>query len=259
MNISNKCLPIIFTVLTAISVSIVTLSGQKSGKVTAAQEVNELNELPIVDYDAPDSTDTDERDKRRAKNKKYDKQSSEPIKEAPYPYERTWSAHWARRLSAIPVAQSDLVLIGEVSEAQAFLSNDRTGVYSDFTISVRETLKNNNNAPLYPGNVVSAERSGGAVRFPSGKIQKYRTSGQGMPRIGRQYVFFLKKTDQDQGYSIITGYELRNDLVVPLDGSDVELPFNKYRGANAATFIAAVRAAINQTAQQTYIEGRSHV
>jgi hypothetical protein len=213
--------------------------------VTSAQDQDAELVLPVASYDGLEPLDPRERAKRHARNKRYDHQSGEAIKEAPYPLERIWSSHWAREVPAIPITQSDVILIGTVLDAQAYLSTDKTGVYSEFAISVGEVLKGAVN-----NSVISAERFGGAVRFPSGVIQKYRTQAQGMPRSGRRYLLFIKKLDQDDGFSLLTGYELRGETIVPLDGGNEEgterLPFDSYRGANVSSFLKLVQDSIKQ-------------
>ncbi|MDQ5846355.1 MAG: hypothetical protein M3539_13775 [Acidobacteriota bacterium] len=212
--------------------------------VTSAQDQGSELALPVANYEAAEPADPQEKSRRHARSKRFNHQSGEVIKEAPYPLERIWSSHWAREVPAIPIAQSDVILIGTVLDSQAYLSTDKTGVYSEFAISVGEVLKGSavNNA------VISAQRSGGAVRFPSGVIQKYRSEGQGMPRIARKYLLFLKKLDQDDAFSLLTGYELRGEKIVPLDGGNKggteSLPFDSYRGANVASFLRLVQDSI---------------
>jgi len=55
--------------------------------------------------------------------------------------------------------------------------------------------------------VITASRPGGAVRFPSGRIQQYTVSRQGYPQQDKVYVLFLKR-DEEADYSIQTGYEV---------------------------------------------------
>lgn len=214
--------------------------------VTSAQDQDAELVLPVASYDGLEPLDPRERAKRHARNKRYDHQSGEVIKEAPYPLERIWSSHWAREVPAIPVSQSDVILIGTVVDSQAYLSTDKTGVYSEFAISVGEVLKG---IGAVSNPVISAERFGGAVRFPSGVVQKYRTQAQGMPRSGRHYLLFLKKLDQNDGFSLLTGYELRAEKVVPLDGGNEEgterLAFDSYRGADVTLFLDEVRRAVS--------------
>jgi hypothetical protein len=229
-----------------VGVVLVVISKQDLSASTAQIQSEELV-LPIADYALPEPNPSDSA-KRRKRNERHDHQSGEAIKEAPYPVERIWSSHWARQVPAIPSSQSDVILIGTVIASQANLSADKTGVYSEFGIHVEEVLKGIGTTALnYP--VVSVERFGGAVRFPSGVIQKYRTSGQGMPREGRRYLLFLKKIDQDDDFSILTAYELRSEKIVPLDGASQQgnerLAFDSYKGIDVISFLRVVRGAIS--------------
>jgi hypothetical protein len=103
-----------------------------------------------------------------------------------------------------------------VVDAQAYLSDDKTGVYSEFSIRIDEVFKNDSLKPGFPGGLVVAERYGGRVRFPSGRVTFYGNRDQGMPRLGGRYVFFLERDDQQ--YSILTAYELSSGRIYPLDG-----------------------------------------
>jgi hypothetical protein len=163
-----------------------------------------------------------------------------------------------RQVPAFPTESSDAVVIGETVDAQAYLSNDKSGVYTEFTVRVDEILKNDSTVPLAVGETVAAQREGGRVRFPSGRIQQYITHYQHMPRAGRRYVFFLKRNDDGQAYYIRTGYELRAGRVMPLDGVNMnkgasEIPqFAAYKDADEATFLRAVRAAVAKSLQASH-------
>jgi hypothetical protein len=205
--------------------------------------------LPVVNFDAPASTDKQLRAKREARSKRYDKYSGTPIQEAPHISGGILSSHWADDLPAIPITESDLIVVGVVSSAEAHLSNDRTGIYSEFTVRVQEVLKNEKDSIL-PITAITVERYGGAVRFRSGSIQTYETAGQGMPLFGSKYLFFLKHTTEDQ-FLILTGYEVGESSVSPLDGSAVEdgtrdWVFDQYKGHDASLFIEKVRNRINR-------------
>jgi hypothetical protein len=146
-------------------------------------------------------------------------------------------------LPALPVAQSEAVIIGEVTGAKAYLSEDKYTVYSDFTININEVLKNSSTSQLAPNNVVNVERQGGRVRFPSGHINTVAVGGQSMPRIGKRYVLFLKSSD-GQDFSIVLGYELREGHVFLLDNAYPGHPIRDYQGVDEATFLKKVKDAI---------------
>lgn len=158
---------------------------------------------------------------------------------------RVFGSHWSKDLSALPFPQSDVVLIGGVMDAKAHLSNDRTGIYSEFSVQVEQVFKNATGDAVNPGNTVFLERFGGAVRFSSGVVLKYETKGQGMPGIGQQCLFFLKRINETN-YKLITGYHLDGQVVSPLDGAEVEegsgtYPFDVYQGFDIPTFLGIVK------------------
>jgi hypothetical protein len=226
--------------------SAVVLRGPQQTAVPPTEE-EILDQLPIADAVSPEISDPKQREKRRKKNARHDGQRTQPIVEAPYPITVTSFLHWAHKLPAIPVAESDVVILGEISDGRAYLSNDQTGIYSEFTISVEEVLKNDGDSLLIPGAEVQAERSGGAIKFPSGTMQRYVTVHQRMPLTGRRYLLFLERIKEGQDLRIITGYELRGQHVVPLDGAsnpDTQLPFDIYKGADVSFFLDLARATI---------------
>jgi hypothetical protein len=213
------------------------------------EQSKKVRDLPIVDFDAPATNAL----RRKAKGARYDRQSSEPIHEAPSISGRVWSNHWARGLEALPIDSSDTILIGTIIDAQAYLSNDKTGVYSEFGVLVVEVLKQDAAKPPIE-NTVSVERFGGAVRFASGALQKYETTGQGMPHRGGRYLFFLKRLDAEPSFSIVTAYELGDQTVSPLDGAhfgegNERYPFDIYKGFDTTTFLQIVRTAIANKAK----------
>lgn len=156
---------------------------------------------------------------------------------------------WQTGISALPVEKSDVVLIGTVSDSQAFLSNDKTGVYSEFSIQIAQLLKNISHSPLITGASITAERMGGRVRFSSNSLVTYIVSGQGMPRLGSRYAFFLAYDEQRQTYPLLTAYELNNGLVVPLDGKRVSggsWKFDVYDRVDETRFLNELGNAISQ-------------
>jgi len=225
-----------------------------SGKAGEAQ-------WPVADYTAGPPADPEERAKRRSKGSRYDRPGSQPIQESHERYERSWTGHWWKDIPAVPAAQSNAVVLGEIADARAYLSNDKSVVYSEFTVRVEEVLKSDATGPLALGDMVSALRFGGAVRFPSGKVQVYRVRGQGAPRTGHRYVLFLK-TESEGGFSILTGYEVRGERIVPLDGECLKggevTPFDRFEGFEAATFLTLVREAVAKSQQNAAEAGREN-
>src|SRR5262245_53189183 len=95
---------------------------------------------------------------------------------------------------------------------EARLSNDKSGVYSEFTVQVSEALKSKSSVSVTAGDTLVVERPGGIVKYSDNHTRLYRVEGKGMPRLGGRYVLFLSmpnsKVEPDQSYVIITGYEI---------------------------------------------------
>ena len=205
------------------------------------------DQLPVVDYAVPNSANPEERVKRHKRSKRYD--NSALVVEPQKPGGSIISIdHTVGQMPALPVNLSDAVVIGDVTDAHAYLSNDKTGVYTEFTIGVDEIVKDTTGS-LQLGSSISAQRIGGRVRFPSGLVQNYGISYLGMPRTHRRYVLFLKKYDDSDAFTIVTAYELRAGEAHPLDGVNLargagELPqFARYKGMDETKFLNRIRTA----------------
>lgn len=234
--------------IVAVLTVVVTLYGQSptSDKAKAPGNQQQSNErddrYPVVDFDSPEPSNPEAWERRRKRNARHDKDYTV------HKDDRSGSAvgmtifsEWDLGLPAIPAARSEGILTGEVTDAQAHLSNDKTGIYSEFAVKIGEVLKNVSSASLLPGSTMYVERIGGVVRYPNGRKFPYEVADQGVPRVGAQYLFFLKAVDGDQAFEIITAYELRGGEVFPLDSAQ---QFDAYKGWVQAEFFEKVRNAI---------------
>jgi hypothetical protein len=229
----------------------------RSQKDAAAQEKTgkRVGRLPVADYEASEeaAADATTRSRRRAKGARYNAPGREPIAETPAGVEELpTTSHWWVGLPALPVAESSAIVVGVISDARAYMSPDKTSVYSEFTVGVEQVLKNDGGAALAPGGALTADRRGGGVRFASGRVQRHVVEKMHLPGVGERYVLFLK--GDEQGFSILTAYELLDGKVSPLDGPEVyderaRLPFSDYEGAPEADFLRAVREAISRAAK----------
>lgn len=194
---------------------------------------------PSVEWSAASSTDP----KRLEKSKRYDRFTSGGIAESASDVEELpLNVHWYQGISALPVTKSDAIVIGYVFDAKAYLSSNRSVVYSEFSVRPLQILKNSDRKPLVAGTTFVAERWGGAVIFPSGKVQHYRISKQGLPHTDEEYVLFLKSNGED--FEIITGYSIGNGQVRPLD-EGADLPFKKHEGQSVDSFLTELRKVID--------------
>lgn len=65
-----------------------------------------------------------------------------------------------------------------------------------------------------------------------------------MPRANGKYLLFITQDKESVDLSILTGYELRENKVFPLDFSPGVVRFDRYEGSNATTFLNEVRLAV---------------
>lgn len=212
--------------------------------------------LPILDYNKEIEKPLTEEE--RLKSSRIESlgnpRQAEPLSELPYGAEMLpVSGHWWVGIEAIPVQKSNVIVIGKINEAEAHLSSDRTGVYSEFSIEIEKVFKDETSS-LKIAEIVSANRSGGAVRFASGKVQEYRFRRQAMPRADGRYLLFLRRSEAGD-LDILTGYELLNGIVRPLDGEDVKdsrsaLVFSKYRGKSETQLLKDLQAAIRTSIEK---------
>lgn len=211
-------------------------------KYTRTQEkvvsTKKAAEVPVVDFESQEksngvsSSENPGNEARSKKNSRYNNRNA--VWELPGDLTvKPKSGHWVLDVPAIPAGKSDGIVIGKVKSGKAFLSDDKTGIYSEFTIYIEQVLKSN--SFTQEGQEIVAERAGGAVRFPSGKVQRIEVyKGQEMPQIETSYIFFLKKLDNERDFSILTAYRLQGEMVEPLDAIS---PYTEYQGVERTEFI----------------------
>lgn len=199
---------------------------------------------PVVDYGASLPADAEGRSKREKANRSYDRQRL--VTKDPLGTEVLIMNDYLSEIPALPVQVSSAVVLGNVSDAQAFLSNDKTGVYSEFTVQLEKVFKDDKDAPLNPGSAIKTDRLGGRVRHSANQTVWYHISGQSMPEPGKKYLFFLRRQPDSENYSIITAYELRSGRVHPLDGNQPSSSFAgaAYENAEERTFLSKVQEAV---------------
>lgn len=219
-------------------------SGGAGQATVQAQPQRDETELPAVDYDSPEPSNPQEAAERKKRNARYDNNFLVRKEDATgTAVAATFFSEWGWGGPALPAGRSELIAVGDVIGVRAHLSNDKTNIYSEFTTRVTQVLKNDGPARLAAGDVIDLERQGGAVRYPNGRKYPYRISGQNMPRSGRRYLFFVKAAGAEQGFRLLTAYELKEGKVFPLDSAQ---QFDAFRGTEESKFMEAVRGAIGR-------------
>lgn len=174
--------------------------------------------FPTVDFNEPDLPDTAENRAKKEKKKRFNDLGNwvSAITE-PYISENVSMSGGYLNFPALPVAKSDIILIGVVGETKAQLSENKKNVFSEFMVAVETVLKTTSQG-VKQGSVVTVDRMGGSVKYANGQTVLYRRSGMYMPRIGGRYLFFLHSINKHD-YGILTAYELTRAGVIPLDMS----------------------------------------
>jgi len=206
----------------------------------------DLSKYAIAEYNAPEPENAQERDKRRLVSQRYDKQDWVRINlhpdtggvgrydedEKPPP-------------EIIPNAESDLIFIGRIVDVKAYLSNDKEGVYSEFTIRAEQILKNDASKKVEQGGTITTDRAGGFVSYPNGQKVLYRHNELGLPFVGNEYLMFLTNDKKSPNYSILTLYELKDGAVIQLDS---KRRFDDFKNISRLRFLDVVKNKIVESA-----------
>lgn len=241
------------TVLIVASTAFISMRGQvqktKPSKAEQAQaKIDFESRFPIADYSEPESSDAQERTKRKAKDNRFAKGVLDEMPDVTE--SKIVDGNGLESLPALPVALSDLIIVGNTLNARSYLSTNKTGLFSEFTIAVEEVMKNAGSDQVLAVTSILVEREGGRIRYPSGRIRWIRFAHEGMPLIGARYVLFLRRAKQGEANGILTAYELRAGKVFPLDGV-AEFEENKlakfaaYEGVEESTFLTTIRGMRN--------------
>lgn len=207
----------------------------------------DFSHFPTVDLNSPEPSDASVRTRRANKSKKYNNKSQPKISDLT---NVTFVVNEELgKLPALPVDQSSVILVGEIVSAKAYLSEDKTSVYSEFDVRIETIFKNKSRQALTPGHSLPIERFGGRVRLPSGKLFIAAVDNQDMPQVGSRYLLFLtndflgaKHSDED--FNLLIGYELKAGKVFPLDRVSSRHPISRYLDADESTLIADLSSAL---------------
>lgn len=189
-------------------------ASQKDAKAERYEEAK--RHFPSVAYNEPNLPDTEENRPKKEKQKRFNN-LMKWVSVTPQSYiaENLAIPEGAFNFPALPVATSDIIVIGVVGETKAYLSENKRNVFSEFTVAVETVLKAGDQQ-IKQGSVVTVDRMGGFVTYPNGQKILYRISGMYMPKIGGRYLFFLNSINKHD-FGILTAYELTKAGVIPLD------------------------------------------
>ena len=245
----SKSTCFVFVVVSTVMVLSVTVFKGGNGSARIQQNIrvtdrgsyqDRRDRYPEVAAEETEPDDPAKKAKLKKQKQRYDKDApfSNP---GPNDEELAFLPEWQFNFPTLPVLKSDVIVIGQVLNAEAHRSDNKMNVFSNFEVRVDEVLKGN----VKVGNVINVQRIGGVVKYTGGRKVLFRLSRNGMPGVGARYALFLNVLDED--YTMLTAYEFAADGVVPLDNST---QFEVYKGVNEVSFTAGLRNAISQAVPQ---------
>jgi hypothetical protein len=207
------------------------------------KKVNER--FPTADYDGePDLPDPEKNAKRKEKQKRYNDGDWVASRVQPGTEEAALTLEPHFIFPALPVAESEIVVVGTIGTGQALLSESKKNIFSEFTLIVEDVLKSKIQG-VEQGSVLTIDRVGGHVKYPNGQRVLFRITGLNMPQIGGRYLLFLTLKHNNEDLSILTAYRLTPTGAIPLD----ELhQVESLTGVTEADILQRVRSLIRNSA-----------
>ena len=217
-----------------------TYRGQEVAPESGVRETNRADffaKFAVTDYDAPLPENAEELEQRRLKGQRYDNQNW-VVKEPNHDVDYARRSIKPAPVPTYPVEESDLIVTGLATAASAYLSNDKTGVYTEYTIRIEQVLKDNSSRKLSSGIAITIDRTGGAVRYPDGHKIGYLVAEKKLPSVGALYVLFLRDDKRSKNFEVVTLYELKVDSVIPLDSG---FQFDEVKGMTKSDFMKTLQ------------------
>lgn len=149
------------------------------------------------------------------------------------------------RTPAMPVQESDAVIVGTVQSVQPYLSSDHAHLYTEFSVAVDQSIKDQPNRARQ-GDVVPIVVQGGKMRLKDGRVIEEKPFTNFTIAVGSRYVFFLRYNNVGQHFTVAKSWELKNGAVIPTsheDQMDVREGKVQYVSMTEQSFIQAVHAA----------------
>jgi hypothetical protein len=219
-----------------------SLPHQKTGQARQKAEIDKFLHnkatLPQVDYTSAESKIEIQSEFRKARSKRHNAGGVPLANMRENITEITREEDSFVPLPALPIQESDVVVVGTVTDAKGYLSEDKSGAYSEYSVNVSEVLKG---AAKLSSSQIIAERFGAKVVLPNGRTILVWNTNNGTPETKHRYVLFLKYNPEGDDYLIITGYELINNRVKALDRPET---FAIFEGNEETAFLDLVRSSV---------------
>jgi hypothetical protein len=169
-----------------------TIETQNQDKASATRMLAEQNAID----EAPEPFDLRERQLREEKNRRNNHGGQDLITMDP---ELSSSmVTLGPDLSWLPIGSFPIIVLGTVENTQPYLSEDRSFIYTEYSIRVEEIFKTDNQLLPITNDLLIVNRGGGILRLLTGKVINYPATGVNIARplkTGERYILFLKRAD----------------------------------------------------------------
>jgi len=123
---------------------------------------------PLTEYSAAQPDTTDAMRYRRGERYNIPDPTVPELGETSEPIELQSETHFRR--DPLPFDNSDAVVVGTVRAGQAYLSNDKRRLYSEFKVELQDVIKSPTGPYLMAGDSIDVQREGGKVGLPLEKF-----------------------------------------------------------------------------------------
>jgi hypothetical protein len=123
------------------------------------------------------------------------------------------------------VKASDAVVRGVVTGKSSQITADDAFLFTDYTLSLMEVMKNNAEAPVETGSVITVTHPGGKVLLDGVIVRTEDQSCRPLPTDGHELVLFLKYIPESGCYQLAEyrgGFELEDRLVRALTNEGLD-------------------------------------
>lgn len=124
------------------------------------------------------------------------------------------------RMPAIPVQESDAVVVATVAAVQPYFSGDHTHLYTEFGLTVDEQIKDTTGHAKV-GQSIPIIIRGGRMRLSNGRVIEEKPAFTNFSiSVGSRYLLFLHYNSTGQYFAVTKSWELKNGGIIPTAHED---------------------------------------
>jgi hypothetical protein len=124
------------------------------------------------------------------------------------------------RIPAIPVKESDAVVVATVDAVQSYFSGDHTHLYTEFSLAVEQKIKDTSDLARV-GQSIPIVIRGGRMRLANGSVIEEKPAFTNFViSIGSRYLLFLRYNSTGQYFTVAKSWELKNGGIIPTAHED---------------------------------------